>query len=139
MCSFSWLSMCMSPMTCCYLLSWCMFCKFSLFSLLITVALQNVGFIGLGNMGSRMANNLIKAGFRLTVHDLYCFKHFLDLIMLFFFFEFLKLSLWECYNLISFLGLIHLGGLWYFLLMELLIWFWLFYFLLIWVECLSCC
>eukprot|EP00256_Glycine_max_P051348 XP_014617349.1 probable 3-hydroxyisobutyrate dehydrogenase, mitochondrial isoform X4 [Glycine max] len=31
---------------------------------------QNVGFIGLGNMGSRMANNLIKAGFRLTVHDL---------------------------------------------------------------------
>ncbi|KAG5116333.1 hypothetical protein JHK84_042446 [Glycine max] len=32
--------------------------------------LQNVGFIGLGNMGSRMANNLIKAGFRLTVHDL---------------------------------------------------------------------
>ncbi|XP_027357646.1 probable 3-hydroxyisobutyrate dehydrogenase, mitochondrial isoform X5 [Abrus precatorius] len=31
--------------------------------------LQNVGFIGLGNMGSRMANNLIKAGFRLTVHD----------------------------------------------------------------------
>lgn len=66
-------------------LSWCMFCKFSLFSLLITVALQNVGFIGLGNMGSRMANNLIKAGFRLTVHDLYCFKHFLDLIMLFFF------------------------------------------------------
>ncbi|KEH37064.1 3-hydroxyisobutyrate dehydrogenase [Medicago truncatula] len=31
--------------------------------------LQNVGFIGLGNMGSRMANNLIKAGFKLTVHD----------------------------------------------------------------------
>ncbi|XP_047150392.1 probable 3-hydroxyisobutyrate dehydrogenase, mitochondrial [Vigna umbellata] len=32
--------------------------------------LQNIGFIGLGNMGSRMANNLIKAGFSLTVHDL---------------------------------------------------------------------
>ncbi|XP_015959352.1 probable 3-hydroxyisobutyrate dehydrogenase, mitochondrial isoform X1 [Arachis duranensis] len=32
--------------------------------------LQNVGFIGLGNMGSRMANNLIKAGFSVTVHDL---------------------------------------------------------------------
>ncbi|CAL5184159.1 unnamed protein product [Lathyrus oleraceus] len=31
--------------------------------------LQNVGFIGLGNMGSRMANNLIKAGFKLIVHD----------------------------------------------------------------------
>ncbi|MED6148849.1 hypothetical protein PIB30_056933 [Stylosanthes scabra] len=32
--------------------------------------LQNVGFIGLGNMGSRMANNLIKAGFKVTVNDL---------------------------------------------------------------------
>ncbi|QHO06442.1 hypothetical protein S245_047580 [Arachis hypogaea] len=32
--------------------------------------LQNVGFIGLGNMGSRMATNLIKAGFSVTVHDL---------------------------------------------------------------------
>ncbi|KAL4321111.1 hypothetical protein AHAS_Ahas14G0077800 [Arachis hypogaea] len=33
--------------------------------------LQNVGFIGLGNMGSRMATNLIKAGFSVTVHDLF--------------------------------------------------------------------
>ncbi|WCJ24332.1 3-hydroxyisobutyrate dehydrogenase mitochondrial [Euphorbia peplus] len=30
---------------------------------------QNVGFIGLGNMGSRMANNLVKAGYKLAVHD----------------------------------------------------------------------
>ncbi|KAK4254748.1 hypothetical protein QN277_010083 [Acacia crassicarpa] len=32
--------------------------------------LENVGFIGLGNMGSRMANNLIKAGYRVTVQDI---------------------------------------------------------------------
>ncbi|CAL5411672.1 unnamed protein product [Camellia sinensis] len=32
--------------------------------------LERVGFIGLGNMGSRMANNLIKAGYRVTVYDL---------------------------------------------------------------------
>ncbi|XP_010529357.1 PREDICTED: probable 3-hydroxyisobutyrate dehydrogenase, mitochondrial isoform X2 [Tarenaya hassleriana] len=31
---------------------------------------QNVGFIGLGNMGSRMANNLIKAGYKVTIHDI---------------------------------------------------------------------
>lgn len=31
---------------------------------------QHVGFIGLGNMGSRMANNLIKDGYNLTVYDL---------------------------------------------------------------------
>jgi hypothetical protein len=31
--------------------------------------IQDVGFIGLGNMGSRMAANLLKAGHRLTVHD----------------------------------------------------------------------
>ncbi|KAI4297091.1 hypothetical protein L6164_036998 [Bauhinia variegata] len=31
--------------------------------------LENVGFIGLGNMGSRMANNLIKAGYRVSVYD----------------------------------------------------------------------
>ncbi|XP_051128539.1 probable 3-hydroxyisobutyrate dehydrogenase, mitochondrial [Andrographis paniculata] len=30
---------------------------------------KRVGFIGLGNMGSRMANNLIKAGCSLVVHD----------------------------------------------------------------------
>lgn len=33
-------------------------------------ALQNVGFIGLGNMGSRMATNLLKSGFRVSVHDM---------------------------------------------------------------------
>ncbi|XP_065847144.1 probable 3-hydroxyisobutyrate dehydrogenase, mitochondrial isoform X2 [Euphorbia lathyris] len=33
---------------------------------------ENVGFIGLGNMGSRMANNLIKAGYKLAVHDINC-------------------------------------------------------------------
>lgn len=31
--------------------------------------LQRVGFIGLGNMGSRMATNLIKAGYNVVVHD----------------------------------------------------------------------
>ncbi|XP_060974958.1 probable 3-hydroxyisobutyrate dehydrogenase, mitochondrial isoform X1 [Cannabis sativa] len=31
---------------------------------------QNVGFIGLGNMGFRMANNLIKAGYKIAVHDI---------------------------------------------------------------------
>ncbi|KAJ4844688.1 hypothetical protein Tsubulata_029085 [Turnera subulata] len=31
---------------------------------------ESVGFIGLGNMGSRMAKNLINNGFRLTVHDI---------------------------------------------------------------------
>ncbi|KAI3455923.1 hypothetical protein Pfo_012586 [Paulownia fortunei] len=31
---------------------------------------ERVGFIGLGNMGSRMANNLIKAGYSVVVHDL---------------------------------------------------------------------
>ncbi|GMI89846.1 Hydroxyisobutyrate dehydrogenase 1 [Hibiscus trionum] len=31
--------------------------------------IKNVGFIGLGNMGSRMANNLLKAGYKMTVHD----------------------------------------------------------------------
>ncbi|KAL3833727.1 hypothetical protein ACJIZ3_008463 [Penstemon smallii] len=33
---------------------------------------QKVGFIGLGNMGSRMANNLIKAGYDVVVHDVNC-------------------------------------------------------------------
>ncbi|XP_023730634.1 probable 3-hydroxyisobutyrate dehydrogenase, mitochondrial isoform X1 [Lactuca sativa] len=32
--------------------------------------LERVGFIGLGNMGSRMANNLIKAGYNVAVHDI---------------------------------------------------------------------
>ncbi|KAI6681506.1 hypothetical protein NL676_035387 [Syzygium grande] len=32
-------------------------------------ASRNVGFIGLGNMGSRMAKNLVKAGYNVAVHD----------------------------------------------------------------------
>ncbi|KAK9267348.1 hypothetical protein L1049_009772 [Liquidambar formosana] len=31
---------------------------------------ESVGFVGLGNMGSRMANNLIKAGYKVSVHDI---------------------------------------------------------------------
>ncbi|KAL8113315.1 hypothetical protein AgCh_020576 [Apium graveolens] len=31
--------------------------------------LQRIGFIGLGNMGARMANNLIKEGYDVAVHD----------------------------------------------------------------------
>lgn len=31
---------------------------------------QRVGFVGLGNMGSHMANNLIKAGYQLAVNDI---------------------------------------------------------------------
>lgn len=31
--------------------------------------IERVGFIGLGNMGSRMANNLITAGYNVVVHD----------------------------------------------------------------------
>ncbi|KAB5521941.1 hypothetical protein DKX38_026260 [Salix brachista] len=31
---------------------------------------ESVGFIGLGNMGSRMANNLIKNGYKVAVHDI---------------------------------------------------------------------
>ncbi|GAQ83903.1 3-hydroxyisobutyrate dehydrogenase-related protein [Klebsormidium nitens] len=34
-----------------------------------STTLKNVGFIGLGNMGARMASNLLSAGFRLVVHD----------------------------------------------------------------------
>ncbi len=30
---------------------------------------MDVGFIGLGNMGSAMARNLLKAGHRVTVHN----------------------------------------------------------------------
>ncbi|XP_076939582.1 putative 3-hydroxyisobutyrate dehydrogenase, mitochondrial isoform X1 [Bidens hawaiensis] len=39
-------------------------------SSIIPTHLQKVGFIGLGNMGSRMANNLIKAGYNVAVHDI---------------------------------------------------------------------
>ncbi|KAL7131174.1 hypothetical protein ABFS83_13G180700 [Erythranthe nasuta] len=45
--------------------SWArMFCSSSALS-----QFDRVGFIGLGNMGSRMANNLIKAGYSVVVHD----------------------------------------------------------------------
>ncbi|EEF39213.1 3-hydroxyisobutyrate dehydrogenase, putative [Ricinus communis] len=42
---------------------------------------ENVGFIGLGNMGSRMAQNLIKAGYKVAVHDINCnvIKMFTDM------------------------------------------------------------
>ncbi|KAL8215353.1 hypothetical protein R6Q57_004802 [Mikania cordata] len=39
-------------------------------SSIIPSHLERVGFIGLGNMGSRMANNLIKTGYNVTVHDI---------------------------------------------------------------------
>ncbi|KAK6150149.1 hypothetical protein DH2020_017674 [Rehmannia glutinosa] len=45
--------------------SWArMFCSSSVQS-----QFERVGFIGLGNMGSRMADNLIKAGYNVVVHD----------------------------------------------------------------------
>lgn len=42
---------------------------------------ESVGFIGLGNMGSRMVNNLLKAGYNVTVHDINCnaMKKFSDM------------------------------------------------------------
>ena len=30
----------------------------------------NVGFVGLGNVGSKVANNIISNGYKLYVHDL---------------------------------------------------------------------
>jgi 3-hydroxyisobutyrate dehydrogenase len=35
-----------------------------------TVAPQRIGFIGLGNLGARLAGSLRRAGFELRVHDL---------------------------------------------------------------------
>lgn len=46
------------------------FHRFSSSSSQHSTQFQNVGFIGLGNMGSRMVNNLVKAGFNVTVHDI---------------------------------------------------------------------
>ncbi|XP_059435501.1 probable 3-hydroxyisobutyrate dehydrogenase, mitochondrial isoform X2 [Corylus avellana] len=42
---------------------------------------ESVGFIGLGNMGFRMVNNLIKAGYKVAVHDINCsvLKKFSDM------------------------------------------------------------
>ncbi|KAL0442440.1 UNVERIFIED_CONTAM: LRR receptor-like serine/threonine-protein kinase GHR1 [Sesamum latifolium] len=37
--------------------------------IIFPIQFQTVGFIGLGNMGSRMANNLVKAGYNVVVHD----------------------------------------------------------------------
>ena len=31
---------------------------------------KNIGFIGLGNLGSRVANNILKSGFNLFINDL---------------------------------------------------------------------
>ncbi|KAG0451722.1 hypothetical protein HPP92_026081 [Vanilla planifolia] len=39
-------------------------------SSVVPSSLERVGFIGLGNMGFHMANNLINAGYKLTVHDI---------------------------------------------------------------------
>ncbi|KAJ4772210.1 3-hydroxyisobutyrate dehydrogenase [Rhynchospora pubera] len=36
----------------------------------IPTQLEKVGFIGLGNMGSHMASNLISAGYKVTLHDI---------------------------------------------------------------------
>lgn len=35
----------------------------------MTTAVTNIGFIGIGNMGWPMASNLVKAGFKVSVHD----------------------------------------------------------------------
>ncbi|CAN6465574.1 unnamed protein product [Victoria cruziana] len=43
-------------------------CRFS--SSTVPPQLKNVGFVGVGTMGSHMANNLIRAGYNLTVHDI---------------------------------------------------------------------
>ncbi|KAH0854607.1 hypothetical protein HID58_056882 [Brassica napus] len=50
--------------------SYTRFHRFSSSSSQHSTQFQNVGFIGLGNMGSRMVNNLVKAGFNVTVHDI---------------------------------------------------------------------
>ncbi|KAL6873788.1 hypothetical protein ACP4OV_013870 [Aristida adscensionis] len=45
-------------------------CLRGLSSAAIPPHLENVGFIGLGNMGSHMARNLVMAGYKVTVHDI---------------------------------------------------------------------
>ncbi|KAF3450286.1 hypothetical protein FNV43_RR06366 [Rhamnella rubrinervis] len=40
------------------------------FSTQVSSLFESVGFIGLGNMGSRMASNLFKAGYKVAVHDI---------------------------------------------------------------------
>ncbi|KAL5199744.1 hypothetical protein ABZP36_020947 [Zizania latifolia] len=44
-------------------------CRRSLSSTAVQSQLENVGFIGLGNMGAHMARNLVMAGYKVTVHD----------------------------------------------------------------------
>ncbi|XP_048327865.1 probable 3-hydroxyisobutyrate dehydrogenase, mitochondrial isoform X2 [Ziziphus jujuba] len=47
--------------------------QFSIFrraSTQVSSQFESIGFIGLGNMGSRMANNLVKAGYKVAVHDI---------------------------------------------------------------------
>nr|XP_043610571.1 probable 3-hydroxyisobutyrate dehydrogenase, mitochondrial [Erigeron canadensis] len=39
-------------------------------SIIIPSHLEKVGFVGLGNMGSKMATNLVKAGYNVAVHDI---------------------------------------------------------------------
>ncbi|XP_063944235.1 probable 3-hydroxyisobutyrate dehydrogenase, mitochondrial isoform X1 [Daucus carota subsp. sativus] len=52
----------------CNVISSSSFARFSTSSH-IPPLLQRIGFVGLGNMGARMANNLIKAGYDVAVHD----------------------------------------------------------------------
>uniref|UniRef100_A0A0A9DDD0 3-hydroxyisobutyrate dehydrogenase n=1 Tax=Arundo donax TaxID=35708 RepID=A0A0A9DDD0_ARUDO len=49
---------------------WGRSCLRSYSSAAIPSQLENVGFIGLGNMGSHMARNLTVAGYKITVHDI---------------------------------------------------------------------
>ena len=53
-----------------FLFSFHYFLKGFVYTFQFTDVPQNVGFIGLGNMGCRMANNLIKAGYKVAVHDM---------------------------------------------------------------------
>ncbi|KAG2318495.1 hypothetical protein Bca52824_011708 [Brassica carinata] len=63
--------LCLSKLKTSFVLgSYSRFHRFSSSSSHHSTQFQNVGFIGLGNMGSRMVNNLVKAGFNVTVHDI---------------------------------------------------------------------
>ena len=59
-------SLCLSLMI--LFLSWCIFFLTG-YIYQCTYVWQSVGFIGLGNMGFRMASNLMKAGYKMAVHD----------------------------------------------------------------------
>uniref|UniRef100_A0A0D9WT82 3-hydroxyisobutyrate dehydrogenase n=2 Tax=Leersia perrieri TaxID=77586 RepID=A0A0D9WT82_9ORYZ len=45
-------------------------CRRGFSSAAVQSQLENVGFIGLGNMGAHMARNLVMAGYKVTVHDI---------------------------------------------------------------------